>query len=110
MAPPWIEDFNFSLKNACRFDIKINNREKCFGIAYKMGWEAHMGVSYKKLWKLLIDREMSKTDLIKKAGISTNAMAHMGKNEDVRVEVLAKICCALDCTMNDIMDVIPDEK
>lgn len=68
-----------------------------------------MGVSYKKLWKLLIDREMSKTDLIKKAGISTNAMAHMGKNEDVRVEVLAKICCALDCTMNDIMDVIPDE-
>ena len=74
-----------------------------------MGWEAHMGVSYKKLWKLLIDREMSKTDLIKKAGISTNAMAHMGKNEDVRVEVLAKICCALDCTMNDIMDVIPDE-
>ena len=68
-----------------------------------------MGVSYKKLWKMLIDRDMSKTDLIKKAGISTNAMAHMGKNEDVRVEVLTKICCALDCTMNDIMDVIPDE-
>ena len=68
-----------------------------------------MGVSYKKLWKLLIDRDMSKTDLIKKAGISTNAMAHMGKNEDVRVEVLTRICCALDCTMNDIMDVIPDE-
>lgn len=69
-----------------------------------------MGVSYKKLWKLLIDRDMSKTELIKKAGISTNAMAHMGKNEDVRVEVLTKICCALDCTMNDIMDVIPDNK
>ena len=67
-----------------------------------------MGVSYKKLWKLLIDRDMSKTELIKKAGISTNAMAHMGKNEDVRVEVLARICCALDCTMNDILDVIPD--
>ena len=69
-----------------------------------------MGVSYKKLWKLLIDRDMSKTDLIKKAGISTNAMAHMGKNEDVRVEVLTRICCALDCTMNDIMDVIPENK
>ena len=68
-----------------------------------------MGVSYKKLWKMLIDRDMSKTDLIKKAGISTNAMAHMGKNEDVRVEVLTKICCAMNCTMNDIMDVIPDE-
>ena len=68
-----------------------------------------MGVSYKTLWKMLIDRDMSKTQLIQKAGISTNAMAHMGKNEDVRVEVLAKICCALNCTMNDIMDVIPDE-
>ena len=68
-----------------------------------------MGVSYKKLWKMLIDRDMSKTELIKKAGISTNAMAHMGKNEDVRVEVLTRICCALNCTMNDIMDVIPDD-
>ena len=68
-----------------------------------------MGVSYKKLWKMLIDRDMSKTQLIRKAGISTNAMAHMGKNEDVRVEVLTKICCALNCTMNDIMDVIPDD-
>ena len=68
-----------------------------------------MGVSYKKLWKMLIDRDMSKTQLIQKAGISTNAMAHMGKNEDVRVEVLAKICCALNCTMNDIMDVIQDD-
>ena len=68
-----------------------------------------MGVSYKKLWKMLMDRDMSKTQLIRKAGISTNAMAHMGKNEDVRVEVLTKICCALNCTMNDIMDVIPDD-
>ena len=49
---------------------------------------------------------MTKTELIKKAGISTNAMAHMGKNEDVRVEVLAKICAALNCTMDNIIDVI----
>ena len=67
-----------------------------------------MSVSYKKLWKILIDRDMSKTNLVKKAGITTNAMAHMGKNEDVRVETLAKICIALDCTMDDIIDVIPD--
>ena len=67
-----------------------------------------MRISYNKLWKMLIDKDMSKTELIKKAGISTNAMAHMGKNEDVRVEVLAKICCAMNCTVNDIMDVIPD--
>lgn len=67
-----------------------------------------MAVSYKKLWKMLIDRDMSKTEVIKKAKISTNAMAHLGKNEDVRVEVLVRICGVLGCTMDDIMDIIPD--
>ena len=64
-----------------------------------------MAVCYNKLWHMLIDRNMTKTDLIKEAKISTNAMAHRGKNEDVRVEVLAKICSALDCTMDDIMEI-----
>lgn len=64
-----------------------------------------MAVSYNKLWKLLIDKEMSKTQLIKDAKISTNAMAHLGKNEDVRVEVLVKICEALHCSMDDIMEI-----
>ena len=68
-----------------------------------------MTVSYNRLWKLLIDKNMSKTQLIKKAGISTNAMAHMGKNEDVRVEVLVKICDALECTLDDIMELVPDQ-
>lgn len=67
-----------------------------------------MVVCYKKLWKLLIDKNMSKTQLIKAAKISTNAMAKLGRNEDVRVEVLVKICAALDCTMNDIMEIVPD--
>ena len=67
-----------------------------------------MGISYKKLWKLLIDREMTKTQLIQQAGITTNAMAKMGKGEDVHVETLAKICTALSCTMDDIIEVIPD--
>ena len=66
-----------------------------------------MAVCYNKLWKILIDRNMRKTDLIKSAKISTNAMAKLGKNEDVRVEVLVKICAALGCTMDDIMDIIP---
>ena len=57
-----------------------------------------MAVSYNKLWKLLIDKNMSKTQLIKAAKISTNAMAKLGKNEDVRVEVLVKIW-VLECTM-----------
>ena len=65
-----------------------------------------MAVSYNKLWKLLIDKNMSKTQLIKAAKISTNAMEKLGKNEDVRVEVLVKICGVLDCTMDDIMDFV----
>ena len=68
-----------------------------------------MAVCYNKLWKMLIDKNMSKTQLIKAAKISTNAMAKLGKNEDVRVEVLVKICAALGCTMDDIMDLIPQE-
>lgn len=59
-----------------------------------------MAVSYDKLWHLLIDRHMSKTQLVKEAKITTNAMAHLGKNEDVRVEVLVKICSALNCTLD----------
>ena len=64
-----------------------------------------MAVSYAKLWKLLIDKNMSKTQLIKDAKISTNAMAKLGKNEDVRVEVLVKICSALECNIEDIMEL-----
>ena len=69
-----------------------------------------MSVSYNKLWKLLIDKNMSKTQLIKAAQISTNAMAKLGKNEDVRVEVLIKICATLECKMDDIFEIIPDIK
>lgn len=67
-----------------------------------------MAVCYNKLWKLLIDKKMTKTQLCKEAKISTNAVAKMGRDEDVRVEVLAKICATLDCTMNDIVEVITD--
>ena len=68
-----------------------------------------MPVSYNKLWKILIDEGMSKTDLIKASKITTNAMAKLGKNEDVRVEVLVKICRALNCTLEDIVDILPDD-
>ena len=68
-----------------------------------------MAVCYNKLWKILIDRDMSKTELIKAAKISTNAMAKLGKNEDVRVEVLVKICGVLNCSIDDILDIIPEQ-
>ena len=71
-----------------------------------------METSYKKLWKLLIDRDMSKTDLRLKAGISTMALAKLGKNENVSMDVLKKVCKALECNIGDIMDLVPgkDEK
>lgn len=68
-----------------------------------------MAVCYNKLWKILIDRGMSKTDLIRSSKITTNAMAKLGKNEDVRVGVLVKICQTLDCSVDDILDIIPDK-
>ena len=68
-----------------------------------------MRVNYDKLWVILNERGMMKTELVRAAKISTNAMAKLGKNEDVRVEILAKICVALDCEMDDILDIIPNE-
>ena len=67
-----------------------------------------MAVCYNKLWKLLIDKKMSRTQLRNKAHITSNAMAKLGKDEDVRVETLVKICAVLGCTVDDIMDIIPD--
>lgn len=73
-----------------------------------VNWEVNMAVSYNKLWKLMIDKGLNKTKLRTEAGISSNAMAKLGKNESVQVEVLVKICNHLNCTMNDIMEIIPD--
>ena len=67
-----------------------------------------MAVSYKKLWKLLIDMDIKKKDLSAKAGISPATITKMGKNGHVTTEVLLKICTALDCKIEDIMEVIPD--
>ena len=68
-----------------------------------------MAVSYKKLWKLLIDKDMTRTAMRKKAGITTSALAKLGKNEHVSTEILAKICEALKCDITDIMELTEDE-
>ena len=65
-----------------------------------------MAVSYNKLWKLLIDKEMSRTQMRLKAGISTKALAKLGKNESVNIDILIKICGALDCDITDIMEIV----
>ncbi len=68
-----------------------------------------MKVCYDKLWKLLIDKKMKKTDLIREANISSNVLAKMGKEESVSLESVGKICLLLNCGVDDILDFIGDE-
>ena len=67
-----------------------------------------MAVSYKKLWKLLIDKDLKKKDLCTMAGVSSASITKMGKNGYVTTEILVKICQALECNIGDIMDVVDD--
>lgn len=65
-----------------------------------------MAVNYDRLWDILKERQMLKTELIREAHISTNAMAKLGRNEDVRIGILVKICKTLDCKLDDIVEMI----
>lgn len=69
-----------------------------------------MQVSYKKLWKLLIDKDMKKKDLQAAAGISWASITKLSKGKTVSMEVLMKICKVLECNIGDIMDLIPEEQ
>ena len=69
-----------------------------------------MAVSYKKLWKLLIDKDMKKKDLLEKTGISSYTLNKLNRGENVNVDVLVRICAALDCPIESIMEIIPDSE
>ena len=69
-----------------------------------------MTISYKKLWKLLIDMEMSAAELREKTGIAPNTMTKLRRDEEVSMTVLIRICTVLNANIGDIMDLIPDEK
>lgn len=69
-----------------------------------------MAANYSKLWKLLIDKGMNRTDLREKSGISTGTLAKLGKNEYVSTEVLDKICLALDCDVADVIEFEHESK
>ena len=69
-----------------------------------------MSVSYKKLWKLLIDKDMLKKVLRTMTGVSTTTMSRLSKDENVSTEILSKICAALNCDVGDIMEFVPDRK
>lgn len=68
-----------------------------------------MSWSYKRLWIMLIERDMKRTEMKQAAGISTSALAHLGKGEPVTMDVLGKICSAMNCRIEDIVEYIPDE-
>ena len=69
-----------------------------------------MSVSYKRLWKLLIDKDMKKKDLMKAAGISTVSIAKLGRGDNIGTDVLLKVCKALDCELEDIMEIEKQHK
>ena len=69
-----------------------------------------MRISYKRLWKLLIDRNMKKTDLKEQAQISSSSIAKLGRNENVNTDILVKICQALNCKLEDIMELEEDQQ
>ena len=68
-----------------------------------------MKASYKKLWKILVDREMSKSDLHKATGLSPSTMTKLRRGEDVSMEALRKICIVLNCNICDIVEFVEDE-
>ena len=67
-----------------------------------------MGWSYKLLWILLINKDMKRTDLLKVAGLNSTALAKMGKDQPVTMDTLGKICLALDCKIEDIVEYVPE--
>lgn len=67
-----------------------------------------MRISYNKLWKMLIDKSMKKSDLKEKAGISSASIAKLGKGDNITTDVLLRICEAMDCHLDDIMETIED--
>ena len=88
----------FHCGSAIEIYVQRMNREECT-----------MEVSYKKLWKLLIDKDMKKKDLQAQAGISWTSVTKLSKGENVSMEVLIKVCKALECNIGDIIDLIPEE-
>lgn len=69
-----------------------------------------MDVSYNKLFKILIDKEMKKTEFAKEVGISANTLAKLSRNETVSMDIIIRICRSLNCSVDDIMDILPETR
>ena len=100
-----IKQIHFRVINCCILEKEmIYSNSKC------LITRCVMSVSYNKLWKLLIDKKMKKKELSQAAGISNSLIAKLGKNENVTVDVLVRICNALECNIDDIVELIPEDK
>ena len=91
-------------------EIILNFHVSCDIIhIFESEWRKEMPVSYDRLWKVLIDKKMTRTDLKDTSGVSFNVIAKMGRNEYVSMESLYKICIALNCGINDVVEFINNE-
>lgn len=96
-------------KRPWRHSCNLQNALPSGRAFWRLAWRnLVMSVSYKKLWKLLIDKDMKKKDLCVKAGISPASVTKMGRNGHVSTEILLKICMALNCQIEDIVEIVPD--
>ena len=95
---------------ATRCEARLHyDRERCIiRTIFVAGGQTEMAISYNKLWKLLIDKKMSKADLRKAAGIAPNTMTRLRRDEEVTLSVLSKICSTLNVDIGDIMEFMPE--
>lgn len=96
-------------KRKCVIYCLMVYSKHCYVITTDMLEESDMRISYNKLWKLLIDKNMKKQDLKKATGISATCIAKIGRGDNVTTDVLVRICTALDCKLEDIMELVPDD-
>lgn len=102
----------FNLQTSKKFEHFVGlwyNHFKSFANHQMMGGK-YMDVSYNKLFKMLIDKGLNKTEFAKEVGISTNTLAKFSRNEFVSMEILVRICRKLNCTVDDIMEILPETK
>lgn len=85
-------------------ELSLQKTSMWYNINIKIGGES-VAISYKKLWKLLIDRNIKKGELQQLANVSASSIAKLGKNENVNTDILVRICKALNCSLEDIMEL-----
>ena len=106
----YFQTFKISFARACDIFLYMMTYFAIIESKFYTLEDTQMAVSYNRLWKLLIDKKMSKASLRKAAGIAPNTMTKLSRDETVTLAVLEKICAVVDADFGDIMEYIPEEK